>query len=550
MALYKSCAHRWILITLILVLKAGLGYSAPSYVDYQGRLADALGNPVDGVVSSMVFRIWSAPKGGSVVWVETQSVVQVESGLFHVSLGSVAPFPSDLFDVDGRTLSIQVNDDPQMAPRIPILSVPYALNAAKAVEADTATFATTADTAATATQAASATFATTAGSAPADDDWAYSGANIYRSTGNVGIGTAAPATPLHVHKASGNLATTFSATAGDSVLQVSGSNDATIDFQKSGISEGQMGYDSGTDSLFMFNGGWVVLKNGNLGVGTTDPKVRLHVDAGSARIGGSLDVGNNLGVGTTNPLAKMHVEGTLRVDQRIMADDAGGLEFATSDGTIRMQLTDSGRIGIGTANPSDLLHVYKATGNLAPKLQAWSGDVDLILDAATGNPTVEFQENGAFGGSVGYDTANNYMFLYQGGAVVVKDGNLGIGTTSPTNDLEVNGTVKVTGACYGTFPRPAYDSGWVTMNQNEIKVLTHDVGGNVDNYVVDIMSKDLTQGGGINNRDIGGDSTGEGAYDKFYGFYYRSLDASQVKINRKIDDLSSDQIRLRIWVYQ
>ncbi|HMP75290.1 MAG TPA: hypothetical protein PKE12_03235 [Kiritimatiellia bacterium] len=539
--------------------------AAPALVDYQGKLADAAGNPVDGDVS-MVFRIWTDASGGTLLWVETQAVVRVDNGLFHVLLGAENPLREDTFDEPGRALSVQVGTDDPLEPRIPIASAPHAMSANRAANATwadqaasaaTTPYATRAGTASTAGyatnagQAAAATYATTAGyatnagyaatagSAPPDDDWVVAGTNLHRLAGNVGIGTASPVAPLHVHRATGNLETHFTADAGSSYLRLSGATNAFIDFQRSGISKGQVGYSHIYDTLFMFNGGWVVLKGGNLGVGNQDPQARLHVSAGSAFIDG------NLGVGTTNPLAKVHVEGTLRVDQRIQADDAGGLEFATSNGTIRMQMTDAGRIGIGTTEPRDLLHVYKLVGNLRPEFEAWGGDVDLVLNSATNNPTVEFQNNGTFGASVGFDISKNYAFLYHGGAVVVKNGRLGIGTNNPSTSLEVNGTVKVTGECQGTFPRPNYDSGWLDYSKGEGITLVHNLGGNMDNYVVDIQARDPSMGWGTHAVTLGGD-----AYDnKIYGFWFRNLTTSNVVVRRGNNDEVCSQIRLRIWVY-
>lgn len=328
----------------------------------------------------MVFRIWNHVSAGSVVWAETQAVVIVESGLFHVNLGQVRSIPEGLFDTDGLYLSIQVGADAQMTPRLPMQSVPYAQRAL---------------TAAYAGQASSATYATTAGNS--DGPWVTSGTNLYRIAGNVGI---------------------------------------------------------------------------------------------------------------------------------------------------------------GRSTPQEALHVYRSSGNAKIKIQAFEGDADLIIDNASGNPTVEFQRNGIYGAGVGYDPINNYAFLYHNGSLVFKDGRLGIGSSTPTNSLEVNGTVKVTGQCQGTFPRPNYDSGWRALavacdSLNTIPgvlTLNHNLGGNVDNYVVDIISKDTgdLDGVGINNHGIGSFHTSDG--DR-RGFYLKQLTTSAITLYRESCDTSSHSVRVRIWVY-
>src|SRR5512140_1108888 len=71
------------------------GQSAAQLLNYQGRLTDAAGNALDGSFP-MTFSIIGGP-----AWSESQSV-QVTKGFFTVLLGSVVPFPVDLF-VGGTT---------------------------------------------------------------------------------------------------------------------------------------------------------------------------------------------------------------------------------------------------------------------------------------------------------------------------------------------------------------------------------------------------------------------------------------------------------------
>jgi hypothetical protein len=158
-------------------------------------------------------------------------------------------------------------------------------------------------------------------------------------------------------------------------------------------------------------------------------------------------------------------------------------------------------------------------------------------------------------------TPTPYAFFAKngGGWIITSDdntyssvsGNVGIGTESPTAKLEVNGDLKVTGAYKGNigpnngapFPRPAYDSGWVSINAGEQIMLTHNIGGNVDNYVVDMQAK--THAGSIHNFAFGSDTDG----DDYWGFFYLNLTNSCVKICRGYSDIECPYVRVRIWVY-
>jgi len=94
-------------------------------MSYQGRLTDFRGNPVDGS-RNMTFRLYTSETGGTAIWQETQSNVQVNNGLFTVQLGAnntldEADFHRPLYlevVVAGYTLS----------PRQLLLGAPYAFS--------------------------------------------------------------------------------------------------------------------------------------------------------------------------------------------------------------------------------------------------------------------------------------------------------------------------------------------------------------------------------------------------------------------------------------
>jgi hypothetical protein len=114
-----------------LTLGAPLADSAStSVIAYQGRLADANGVPITQTVS-MIFRLYSAASGGVFLWEEQwtgSNSVQVSDGLFNVMLGSLTLIPQSVVTGNSHLfLGITVGADDEMAPRVQLGSVPFAM---------------------------------------------------------------------------------------------------------------------------------------------------------------------------------------------------------------------------------------------------------------------------------------------------------------------------------------------------------------------------------------------------------------------------------------
>ena len=114
---------------LLFILIAGIaGYTptalaVPQLINYQGYMTAPEGTALDTTVA-MTFRIYAMASGGNMLWMETHPSVVLANGLFHVTLGSIAPL-TDLFDAD-RWLEIQVGSDLEMTPQQQIVSVAHA----------------------------------------------------------------------------------------------------------------------------------------------------------------------------------------------------------------------------------------------------------------------------------------------------------------------------------------------------------------------------------------------------------------------------------------
>jgi len=90
----------------------------------------------------------------------------------------------------------------------------------------------------------------------------------------------------------------------------------------------------------------------------------------------------------------------------------------------------------------------------------------------------------------------------------------------------------------------AWSSGWVDINPGETMTFTHNLGGNPDDYAVELWYQDTMPGGyGINHRGAGGLEAG----GKYYGVHWQNLTDTTVQVVRRPDDTFADQVRVRIW---
>ena len=113
-----------------LVIAAGAAAQVPHLIRYQGQAVDSKGVPLEGPYG-MTFRLYDAETGGAKLWEEPQANVPLAGGHFSVLLGQVASL--DAMDWSKPCwLSVQVNDDPELAPRQRITSVPMAVRAESA----------------------------------------------------------------------------------------------------------------------------------------------------------------------------------------------------------------------------------------------------------------------------------------------------------------------------------------------------------------------------------------------------------------------------------
>lgn len=121
-----------VLATLALVAGAGATPAAAPppmvfHVTYQGRLADATGNPIANQSVNMTFRIYEQPTGGPAIWTQSRTVNTDANGLFTTILSVDPPLKEGGVEaINNLWLGVQAGSDPEMTPRQHLTGAPYA----------------------------------------------------------------------------------------------------------------------------------------------------------------------------------------------------------------------------------------------------------------------------------------------------------------------------------------------------------------------------------------------------------------------------------------
>lgn len=90
-----------------------------------------------------------------------------------------------------------------------------------------------------------------------------------------------------------------------------------------------------------------------------------------------------------------------------------------------------------------------------------------------------------------------------------------------------------------------WSSGWLDIAQGQTLVLTHNFGGDPDDYAVDLWCYDADSGGiGVNQRGFGGMVTN----GRLLGAAWQRLTATSIEVLRLPNDECADKILVRIWI--
>ena len=331
-------------------------------------------------------------------------------------------------------------------------------------------------------------------------------------TGNVGIGTTSPSEKLSIEGAGEQILSIYSTDTGavntpKTFIKMYGENTASAKREQvriasapgsSASSAGQL-IISTSDTDTTLKERLRINEDGNVGIGTTSPDEKLEVignykqkasegntqgftisiDSGTDVVDLNnyynapltfstnnterirIDANGNFGIGTTSPSAKLDVSGDVLIDSgeylswgTVGATSIEGstasnkLQFRTSS-TDRMIINDTG-VGIGTTSPLKTLSVNG--GDIAVN----NGNSFIVGAAITGD--TQIGELGADSGQLRLLTESTrdikFASTTYGDIMFLEgtNGNVGIGTTSPSSKLEVNGQTVINSTLAGNQP--------------------------------------------------------------------------------------------------
>ena len=223
---------------------------------------------------------------------------------------------------------------------------------------------------------------------------------------------------------------------------------------------------------------------GKVGIGTTSPSSKLHIDCGSTATSDGLLIENDyesnnqvtflrLGIGANN---------YAQISAHTEPGDKTYLQFHTQSGSgafsERMRITSGGNVGIGTNSPESALQVVGNIVGSTPTTKgihigmnnALQANIELCSASTSYNSNIDFTvPNSDNKGRILYSHNENSMrFSTNSGERmrITSAGNVGIGTNTPGHLLEVSGVARFSSAVVGPWAQDSQFAVFSHVNKN------------------------------------------------------------------------------------
>ncbi|MBY0424027.1 MAG: hypothetical protein K2Q22_00190, partial [Cytophagales bacterium] len=244
---------------------------------------------------------------------------------------------------------------------------------------------------------------------------------------------------------------------------------------------------------------------GNIGIGITTPLARMHLkSSGTTTATSSFTIQNSVntllfdvkdngmvGIATGSPVARLHVRGlgtTTATDAIIVENTAG---------TVVFDIQDDGSVGIGTGAPVAPLQVMgdarffgsKATPQFSVNLFSNTGSGPRIGFSDITSSLNTYMEIGSYGSVNNIDNKTRDFRIFSnatstaGLSMLAANGYVGIGTTTPSTTLQVNGSLSLKTVAISAAYTVAADDFIILLNT-----------GGAGNYTVTLPSAALFPG--------------------------------------------------------
>jgi len=398
----------------------------------QGFLADSSGNPVSGTVS-LTFKYYSDSLGGSPLLTRSYSNIPLNNGVYSVQIPLLpdSSLPNNLF------LETVINGQTQ-SPRLRVATVPFA------VRSDVS------------------------GGVNIKNDFGQVLCEVKRDATSVSIEISDPGTGNTIKFAppdtvfrlltEGQEVMTARADATSATIEITDrATGNTVKFAPPDtvfrlITEGQTAMEANLDG-----------KSGHL--------IMRSAIAGSDALKTENAVNNYVQYGPINKIYKAVKNAQTRLEATIDSSTGSGkILFNDGSGNAKVYVGENG-IGIGTASPEGKLDVrggspvgviIQGTANtntndieIKRPGNASSSNIDFVLSERANNTELWLYgfDGSAYKNFIGMDYPNNRVSIPAGASSVCVDianGRLGIGTSTPSEKLEVTGGIKFSGLTTST----------------------------------------------------------------------------------------------------